>query len=304
MSRRRQLTAVFGAAGILLITVGYLASARNPDSPARATRVASSTPAAPAPSTPPTAPSPAPTAPVGGPRKAGRIVVFGDSLMHEAHSFLAWDLADLGPIETHTYPMTAPCDFRDSFDRALVDPPSMAVFEFSGNAMTSCMSNDDGSFPDADGITARYEADAAAIAERFAAAGTTVVWVDAPRGRPDASGTGQFSGPEPFTAAIYRANAQRFDALGLDVRFVAAGRAVLTDRGAWTATLPCDPADTAAGACQNGTAAVRAPDGAHFCPSAITDADGTCSVWSSGAWRYADAIARALRAIASPPLAT
>ena len=300
MSRRRQLTAVFGAAGILLITVGYLASVRNTDSPARATRAASRTPAASPPSTTPTAPSPAPAAPVVGPTKAGRIVVFGDSLMHEAHSFLAWDLGDLGPIESHTYPMTAPCDFRDSFDRALVDPPSMAVFEFSGNAMTNCMSNDDGSFPDANGIAARYAADAATITERFAAAGATVVWVDAPRGRPDASGTGQFSGPEPFTAAIYRAIAQRFDALGLDVRFVAAGGSVLTERGAWTATLPCDPADIAAAACHDGAAVVRAPDGAHFCPSAISDAGGTCSVWSSGAWRYAEAIARALRAIASP----
>ena len=304
MSRRRQLTAVFGAAAILLIAVGYLASARNPDPPARATRVAASTPAASVPSTPPTAPSPAPTAAVGGPTKAGRIVVFGDSLMHEAHAFLAWDLADLGPIETHTYPTTAPCDFRESFDRALVNPPSMAVFEFSGNAMTNCMHNDDGSVADTPGVAARYATDAASITERFAASGTTVVWVDAPRGRPGSDRTNQFSGPEPFTAAIYRAIAHRFDALGLDVRFVAAGRAVLTERGAWTATLPCDPADTAAGACQNGTAVVRAPDGAHFCPSAITDADGTCSVWSSGAWRYADAIARALRAIASPPLAT
>jgi len=39
---------------------------------------------------------------------------------------------------------------------------------------------------------------------------------------------------------------------------------------------------------------VRAPDGAHFCPTghpAVGGVTGDCSVWSGGAWRFATAMA-------------
>ena len=51
-------------------------------------------------------------------------------------------------------------------------------------------------------------------------------------------------------------------------------------------TMPCLPFETAAMGCSSGRIVVRAPDHAHFCPTS----DDPCSVWSSGAWRYASAI--------------
>lgn len=193
-------------------------------------------------------------------------------------------------------PLTAPCDWATAIDHALADPPRVAVFEFSGNALTRCMQNSDGSPLSAMARTARYQSDATSITERFTAVGATVLWVDAPRGRRDPTRTDQSSADQSFTTPIYRAIVRRFHTMGFDAHFVPASQSVLTGRGAWTPSLPCLASDTAAGACTEGVVPVGAPDGAHFCPSGITSADGTCSVWSSGAWRYATAIAREIRA--------
>ena len=278
MSRRRLITALFGAGASALAAVTYFASAPHSTThalPIRATAAA-----------PPTSPAPPPSG----------VVVFGDSLVHEAAPFLAVKLADVDDVTMQTYPLTAPCDWATAIAHAIDHPPRVAVFEFSGNALTPCMQNADGSPLSPNVGAARYRRDAASITQRFTAVGTTVLWVDAPRGRQDSTRTDQFSADEPFTTAIYRAIVRRFDTKHSDVRFVPASRAVLAGRGAWTADLPCLASDTAAGACIDGVVPVRAPDGAHFCPSGITGADGSCSVWSSGAWRYATAIAREIRA--------
>ena len=47
----------------------------------------------------------------------GRVVVFGDSLIHEARTFLLRQLGGSVAVETHTFPLTA--------------PPRVAVLEFS-----------------------------------------------------------------------------------------------------------------------------------------------------------------------------
>ncbi|HVM67739.1 MAG TPA: hypothetical protein VMU14_22890 [Acidimicrobiales bacterium] len=67
--------------------------------------------------------------------------------------------------------------------------------------------------------------------------------------------------------------------------------------GRWTETLPCLPGEPCTGGRDaNGTPVnvVRAPDGAHFCPGAPAAVRGVtagCPVWSSGSWRFGNAMA-------------
>ena len=67
--------------------------------------------------------------------------------------------------------------------------------------------------------------------------------------------------------------------------------------GRWTETLPCLPTEPCTGGRDaSGTPVnvVRAPDGAHFCPgapAAVRGVTAACPVWSSGAWRFGNAMA-------------
>jgi hypothetical protein len=82
-----------------------------------------------------------------------------------------------------------------------------------------------------------------------------------------------------------------------EAHFVDAGTAVLRD-GRYTDVLPCLADEPCAGIPDPVTGEpanpVRSPDGGHFCPAAVGDADGRipgCPVWSSGAWRFGRALA-------------
>jgi hypothetical protein len=88
----------------------------------------------------------------------------------------------------------------------------------------------------------------------------------------------------------------RFSVFVPEVTYVDAGAAVLLD-GRWTETLPCvalEPCIGGTDANGVGVNVVRAPDGGHFCPGAPNAARGVtarCSTWSSGAFRYGNAMA-------------
>ncbi len=61
--------------------------------------------------------------------------------------------------------------------------------------------------------------------------------------------------------------------------------------GSFTWTLPCLPDEPCTG--PSGTNVVRAPDGVHFCPNGVStqvDYFTECSVYSSGAFRFATAM--------------
>jgi hypothetical protein len=64
---------------------------------------------------------------------------------------------------------------------------------------------------------------------------------------------------------------------------------VVLDHGAYTRTLPCLSHESSRDGCTGGRIVVRAPDGAHFCPTQTSP----CSVYSSGAVRYGAAEAEA-----------
>lgn len=230
-----------------------------------------------------------------------RTVVVGDSLLTEARPFLAAAMADPA-VEIHAFPLTAPCDWTAVLDAAAADPPRVLALEFSGNALTPCMERADGGPLTRPEITARYRAAAHAITERFTALGTAVRWIDAPRGRPTINGPGrtdQFDGRVPFTVAIYESVARAAQQHGGDVAVIPAAAATL-DAGRWTATLPCRAEEVALGGCgPAGTVPVRAPDGVHFCPTGLV-VDGSCPVWSGGAWRYALAIRSGLTDLTAP----
>jgi hypothetical protein len=221
-------------------------------------------------------------------------VAFGDSLLHESRDQLAVLVAGRASLETHTRPMTAPCDWRAEAALVAATRPDIVVIEFSGNALTPCMRRPDGSALTAAARADHYRLDLTAMVDAFTAAGASVLLVDAPRGRPGASRGDQFDGPEPFTVPILHSIERRATRTGAPVVVVPAARSVLTRAGDWTATLPCRAVDRAQGGCTGGRATVRAPDGAHFCPAEWPDERGICPVWSPGAWRYAAAIAAAI----------
>ena len=222
----------------------------------------------------------------------GEVLLYGDSLAWESASFFTLQLAGRAPVSTATFPMTALCDYIDRVEaEALHARPAAVVLEFSGNLATPCTA----------GLTletaaARYAAEAESLTAFLRGHGITVFWVTAPRGRPPGPGSplrhDQFDAPEPFTTAIYRDLVTRWRAQGQDVWLIDAARALLHADGSWAARLPCLSVDRG---CVRGTTRVRAPDGAHFCPSGPAGEGGACPVWSGGAWRFASAMSIAVR---------
>jgi hypothetical protein len=74
-------------------------------------------------------------------------------------------------------------------------------------------------------------------------------------------------------------------------RYVDAGQPVV-DRGRFTETLPCLPAEGRA----DGRIPVRALDGVHLCPLRTRQGKDRCRIYSSGAARFGFAMAEPVRA--------
>jgi hypothetical protein len=223
-----------------------------------------------------------------------RVVLWGDSLAYEAAlpfvARLRNETHDAFAVDARTFGGTATCDWLPDMRRqAAAGPIAAAVLEFSGNALTRCMT-DPGGQPLRGQAYLRAYRDATLEAVRILqAAGARVYLVGAPPSRrPSAEGAALLG--------LYRALATQ----RTGVVFVDAGRVVLDD-GHWTATLPCLVDESAADGCVAGRIVVRAPAGAHFCPGAgpaVGGVTGPCPRWSSGATRFgramADAVAGAL----------
>jgi hypothetical protein len=88
--------------------------------------------------------------------------------------------------------------------------------------------------------------------------------------------------------AIYTAMATR-----PDVTYVNAGATVENPDGTFAHALPCLANETKCG--PSGTNVVRNNDGVHFCPGAPER--GICAQYSSGAFRFATAIAHAITGV-------
>ena len=193
---------------------------------------------------------------------------------------------------TKTFGGTAICDWLEAMRNDVVDlAPGAVVVEFSGNALTDCMHDANGQPLTREAYLDRYRSDAEGVVATFAPIGARLYFVGAPIPRPSTDHR-DFNGGQ--VNAIY----EQIAGSGADrVEFIDAGTAVLDD-GQWTATLPCltdEPCEGGIDALGRAVNRVRAPDGNHFCPEAepaVNGVTGPCPVWSSGAHRFAGAMAR------------
>lgn len=210
------------------------------------------------------------------------VALYGDSLGWEARHLFAEALAagvPTGSLVVHTQGGTAVCDW---LDQMRTDAPALAggvaVVQFSGNNFTPCTLDPWGGPLTGDALVDRYRADVGTAIEVFHSVGTTVLLAGAPI-------------VDSEMNVMYADLAAAHDS----VDYVPAGDAVL-DGGRWTATLPClpgEPCDGVIGAAGMPMNVVRDPDGLHFCPTGSDGRgpDDDCPVWSSGAYRYALALA-------------
>jgi hypothetical protein len=167
--------------------------------------------------------------------------------------------------------------------------PDAVVVEFSGNALTPCMRALDGSMLTGAVYFEKYAADAAAVLDIFTPGHTLVFFAGAPISR------GAERAGDPTTPTLHGIYAALAESSPYG-RYTDAGWSVLS-AGRWTETLPCLPGEPCTGGHDaNGTPVnvVRAPDGAHFCPgapAAVRGVTAACDVWSSGSWRFGNAMA-------------
>ena len=215
-----------------------------------------------------------------------RVVLWGDSLAHEAETYFVDAFVDQPmevQVDTGTLGGIALCDSVEPIIAKSAEVEYDAiVLAFSGNALTACMQDDDGIPLDGSDHTARYEQALERIEATARDRGIALFLAGGPMA--------QTPSPEATSLIeMYRRVADRSDV----ITFVDVDDALLED-GAWTATLPCLPIEGPEQGCVDGRIAVHAPDGVHFCPTAEPALFGVvneCDTWSSGAFRYAHALA-------------
>jgi hypothetical protein len=249
------------------------------------------------------APAPVPTAadtrPVAQlplePLGARTVILYGDSLAWQAQDFFVAALAGAGitRVTTRTFGGTAICDWltRMQSDAVTLHPDAVVV-EFSGNALTPCMRALDGQALSGPAYFAKYAADAKAVLDIFTPGHTLVFFA----GSPISHRAELTNDPTVPTLHAMYAELAASNPYG---RYTDAGASVLSG-GHWTETLPCLPTEPCTGGRDaHGTPVnvVRAPDGAHFCPgapAAVRGVTAACSVWSSGSYRFGNAMAAAV----------
>lgn len=219
---------------------------------------------------------------VRDPRSPSRVILYGDSLSAQASEHFVDLVGGDADVTLRVFGGTAPCDWLDTmrFDAEAIEPDAV-VIQFAGNAFTPCMRGAAGEGAPPEEIAARYAADLDTATEIFTSAGVPVHLVTTP------AGVGL---REPVDLArVSRELAQRG---GRTVEVVDAGEALKDEHGDYPATLPCLPHEGPEHGCADGRIAVRAADGMHFCD----DPGGAlaCPGYSSGAWRFARAMAAPL----------
>jgi hypothetical protein len=229
------------------------------------------------------------------PARPASVALFGDSLAWEAEQYFRplVEATGVTPVISSTIAGIAICDSLDEMRTVAAKGAFTAVeLEFSGNSLTPCMSGFPYGTPE---YLAKYRSDIETAIGIFTPGGTHVFLIGAPINRSawDAQGTND----HPINT-IYREVAAADPG---HVTYVDAGAAVESVYRGYTRTLPCMYVEPCVGPSVDGihSNVVRAPDGAHFCPDATGDSHGViggCLVYSSGAYRYANAMVEALKA--------
>jgi hypothetical protein len=216
-----------------------------------------------------------------------RVSLYGDSLAYESRAAFAARMGHSAPgdLTVSTYPMTAPCDYRNQIASDLVRRrPQVVVLEFSGNSATPCMLDATGRLL-AIGSTPwrqRYIDDLRAVLDVARVTDTTVIWATAP---PVHHPPAPDDYPRRIAAAV-----RGVAATNHRLRVVDTGAAVAGAGRAFTRSEPCRPHE---GFCHDGRIVVRADDGLHFDCHGTPDALLGCTGYSAGARRFGDAMADA-----------
>ena len=213
------------------------------------------------------------------------VLVYGDSLIHEAAPYAEQLLRDVGHVEYRVMGTAgaATCDWLPGMRAdAAHARPAAVVIGFFGNSFSPCMQDAAGHSVTGDEWLARYRAASLEVLSIFNAPDTTVWFATGPISKwaEDAK--------DPWPA--------RFDAMLREVaasnpraRFVDSAAAVLWDHH-WARFLPCIPSEP----CQGGVDIWGRPvnvvrnlfDNTHFCPAPFPRLD-RCPIYSSGAMRFA-----------------
>jgi hypothetical protein len=220
-----------------------------------------------------------------------QVALFGDSLAWEAEPYYSNLLVEQSEV-AHTYDTyggTAVCDWLQRMREVEAQyHPGAVELEFSGNNLTPCMKGHELYSPS---FYEKYRTDTLAAIEIFVPHGAHVYLIGAPITR------AQVSVPD-----WQRLNQQYEQIASADPRhvtYVDAGAALEGPGHTYTETLPCLKEEPCSGPVVDSVASniVRSSDGTHFCPTQTGDEAGViggCPVYSSGAFRYAQAMAQAV----------
>jgi hypothetical protein len=204
-----------------------------------------------------------------------RVALFGDSLTQQAAKYWKPLVGASGQWDARQSSLagTAICNWfkkmvktRDEFH------PQIVAFQFVGNDIGPCMRNADGSQLSKAEYLRRWRRDTRHAIELFDRNVTI-----------DLIGPPAMGSPDNRVYDIFRELAREYP----NTHFIDGGRLVSPHRR-FVKTLPCLPLEPCTGPVVNGTRAnvVRSWDEVHFCPAKLPL--GTpCSVYSSGAYRFA-----------------
>jgi hypothetical protein len=221
-----------------------------------------------------------------------QVAVFGDSLAWEANPYFVWLVQGSGEsaLTYDSYGGTAICDwFARMREVESMYHPKAVELEFSGNAFTPCM---EGYTPGTSAYYEKYRADTETAIDIFVPGGAHVFLIGAPITQQQQESVPNWDQLNLQYAEIALGDPRH-------VTYVDAGTAVEGPNHTFTSTLPCLADEPCTGPRVDGVPSnvVRSPDGTHFCPVEHGNEEGVisgCPVYSSGAFRYANAMFEAL----------
>jgi len=228
-------------------------------------------------------PAPATTRPV-------RVGLFGDSLAVQAEPYvdLLIQAGGKAAVSNFTYGGTAACDWLPAMRRfARTDHPQAVVLEFAGNTFSPCML---GYAAHLRTSVRLYCSAISQAIQAFLTMGTHVFLVRTPITRNEwVTHDRDWNDLNNAFATLAAQHPNR-------VADVDAGRSVEGPHHSFVSTMACMYFEPCSGPTIAGvkTDVVRSPDGIHFCPTntgAGNGRVGRCPVYSSGAFRFAAAMA-------------
>lgn len=211
-------------------------------------------------------------------RAVTSVVVVGDSLMVQAAPYLQ-PLIGQRTFVADVFGGTAPCDWLTK--DLHITPGSVVVVSFTGNSSSPCMGDGAGGYLTGQAVVDKYRTDVSSLIAGAQAANAVVLLVGQPVHADSVPGNDIVAGLNGVYMALVDEP---------DVAFADAGAAVENADGGFAKSLPCLPGEDECD--PSGLNVIRNDDGLHFCPG--SPPPGACTVYASGAFRFANAIAEAI----------